>query len=264
MQPVPRGSVQGEKPTPDDRPTVALPRPAATVVVAREGAGGVEILLMRRPIASRFAAEAWVFPGGAVDAEDRMLDLARYTTTPPAGRWVDRLAVADPGEATGYLIAGIRETWEETGILLAEGLPADVARTARNELLGGAPFADLLARYGMRLATDDLVYIAHWITPETEPRRYDARFFLARVSAEAVCELNRGELEEWRWARPRDLVEEFASGALRLLPPTIHTLRLLADFATLDEMWHALRDAPVTTHRPVVKEYGEGILNVEI
>lgn len=255
--------MQGERPT-DDRPTVAVPRPAATVVLAREGGVGIEILLVRRPIASRFAAEAWVFPGGAVDPEDRELDRVRHTTAPVAGGWSDRLAVTDSGEAMGYLVAAIRETWEETGILLAEGLAADAARTARRELLAGAPFADLLARHGMRLATEGLLYIAHWITPETEPRRYDARFFLARVGAEAVCELNRGELEEWRWARPRDLVEEFASGALRLLPPTIHTLRLLADFSSLDEMWHALRDAPVITHRPVVKEYGEGILNVEI
>jgi 8-oxo-dGTP pyrophosphatase MutT (NUDIX family) len=233
------------------------------VVLAREGARGVEVLLVRRPIASRFAADAWVFPGGAVDPEDRDPALGEHLPEGDLREWTRRLALDESAEALGYLTAAVRETWEETGILIARTHAPEAARAARTELLAGAPFAELLDRHRLRLAFDRLAYIAHWITPTSEPRRYDARFFLAAVGEEAVCELVGEELVESRWFRPADAVEELSGDRLRLLPPTIHTLQRLSDAPSLADLWHAMRDAPVRTVRPRMRAGGESILDVE-
>jgi 8-oxo-dGTP pyrophosphatase MutT (NUDIX family) len=233
------------------------------VVLAREGPRGVEVLLVRRPIASRFAADAWVFPGGAVDPEDRDLALAAHLSETALRAWTRRLALDDPAEALGYLTAAVRETWEETGILLVEAASPDAVRGARAELLAGAPFGELLDRHHLRLAFDRLAYIAHWITPTSEPRRYDARFFLAAVGEEAVCELVGEELVESRWFRPADAIEELSGDRLRLLPPTFHTLQRLSGAPSLDDLWHAMREAPVRTVRPRMRAGGTSVLDVE-
>lgn len=255
--------MQGEPRSSENPATPAEPRPASTVVLARAGRGGVEVLLVRRPIASRFAADAWVFPGGAVDPEDRDLDLAGHLPQSALRDWARRLAIDDPAAALGFLSAAVRETWEETGILLADASSPEAVREARVELLGGAPFGELLGRHRLRLAFDRLAYIAHWITPTSEPRRFDARFFLATVGEEAVCELAGDELVESRWFRPADAVEELSGDRLRLLPPTVHTLQRLAGASSLDDLWNTMRDAPVRTVRPRMRAGGTSVLDVE-
>jgi 8-oxo-dGTP pyrophosphatase MutT (NUDIX family) len=233
------------------------------VVLARAGRDGVEVLLVRRPIASRFAADAWVFPGGAVDPEDRDLARSEHLSEAALHAWARRLALDDPADALGYLTAAVRETWEETGILLADDASPEEVRAARGELLAGAAFGELLDRHRLRLAFDRLAYIAHWITPTSEPRRYDARFFLAAVGDDAVCELVGEELVESRWFRPADAIEELSGDRLRLLPPTLHTLQRLSDAPSLDDLWHAMREAPVRTVRPRMRAGGSSVLDVE-
>lgn len=238
------------------------PRPAATVVVVRDAEGGPEALLLRRPRRSAFAADAWVFPGGVVDAADADPALAGRVDGRSPAQWAQRLGVEDPAEAMGYVVAAVREAWEETGILLATGGGAGTGlRAAREELLRGrGALLPLLEREGLRLATDGLLYIAHWITPEPETRRYDTRFFLARLPAGAACELHGDELAEARWMRPAEAVEGFGRGDLRLLPPTAHTLRRLTGFASVDAVWAALRDAPVPAYLPRMRAHPDGIL----
>jgi 8-oxo-dGTP pyrophosphatase MutT (NUDIX family) len=242
----------------------AAPRPAATVVLMREAEGGPEVLLLRRPQRSRFAADAWVFPGGAVDAGD-----ARPELLAPAGAegWAERLRLADEAEAAGYVVAALREAWEETGILLAApaaGRPwpgAEALRRARESLLAeGRPFAELLEEAGLRLSSEDLLYVAHWITPLPEPRRFDTRFFVARVPPGTGCELRGDELTEARWAPPGRAVEEFEAGAIKLLPPTVQTLRRLVAGSTLEEVWRALRAAPVPTILPRMRRVPDGVV----
>lgn len=240
-------------------------RPAATVVLLREAAGGPEALLLRRPRRSAFAAGAWVFPGGVVDAADADPRLAEHARGPRADAWARRLGLAEPAEAFGFVVAALREAWEETGILLMEaeqGAPdAGRLRRARIDLLSGAlSLSDLALRERLRLDTEDLLYIAHWITPEAEPRRYDTRFFLARVPSGAECELHGDELKEFRWMRPADAVRAYRDGKLVLLPPTVHTLDRLAGFASLEDLWEQLRDAPVPTFLPRMRRDPEGIL----
>jgi 8-oxo-dGTP pyrophosphatase MutT (NUDIX family) len=243
----------------------AEPRPAATVVLLRDAPGGPEALLLRRPKRSSFAAGAWVFPGGVVDAADAEPALAARSRGPDPDAWARRLGLADPAEAFGFVVAALREAWEETGILLAEPEAeepdAGKLHRARIDLLSGVlSLAAMAERERLLLATEDLLYIAHWITPEPEPRRYDTRFFLARVGAGAECELHGEELKESRWVRPADAVAAYRAGELLLLPPTVHTLDRLAGFGSLEELWTGLRDAPVPTFLPRMRRDPAGIL----
>ncbi len=243
----------------------AEPRPAATVVVLRDGDGGPEALLLRRPRRSAFAAGAWVFPGGVVDVTDAEPVLAVRNRGPAPEAWARRLGIDAPAEAFGFVVAALREAWEETGILLAEPEeehpdPGRLHRARIDVLSGVLSLAELVERERLLLATEDLLYIAHWITPEPEPRRYDTRFFLARVAADAECGLHGDELKEARWVRPADAASEYRAGELLLLPPTLHTLDRLAGFGSLDELWAGLRDAPVPTFLPRMRRDPAGIL----
>lgn len=228
-----------------------VPRPAATIVLARDGDGGPEVLLLRRPGRSSFAANAWVFPGGALDPADLDDSLAAGLLGPSPDAWAERL---DTGarQAVGFVVAAIREAWEETGILLSDppGDP-DLLCPGRMEALAGeTSFGEVLEHEGLVLDAGDLVYLAHWITPEPEPRRFDARFFLAGVPPATRCDLLGEELVEARWVAPAAALDAYDAGAMRLLPPTVHTLRRLRTYASVADMVADLRDAPVATILP--------------
>ncbi len=248
--------------------TPVEPRPAATVVLLREGAQGPEALLLRRHRRSGFAADAWVFPGGTVDEADRDPALAERLDGPAPAGWAARLGVADEGEAQGYVVAALREAFEETGILLARwdrvgdvhADPAESLAVARRALLNGVVgMWQTVVANGLRLSGGELLYLAHWITPEPEPRRYDTRFFLARVDEGAECVPHEAEMTDHRWMTPAAAVAGFESGQMKLLPPTVHTLRRLAPFGSLDAAWGALRGAEVPAILPRMRRHPEGV-----
>lgn len=196
-------------------------------MLVRGAGANREVLLLKRPSHSAFAADAWVFPGGRVDEADHRFDLATHTTGPDAADWAGRLEVDDT-LATAFVVAGLRETWEETGILLADGCAGtDLAGERRGLLVGSLDFADVLRRHEIRLATHRLRYLGRRITPRGFARRFDTRFFLAGVGAEARCTLVGDELVEARWRRARDALLDVERGAIAMLPPTIDTLRRL-------------------------------------
>jgi hypothetical protein len=109
------------------------------------------------------------------------------------------------------------------------------------------------------LSGEQLLYLAHWITPEPEPRRYDTRFFLARVPPEAVCTPHEAEMTESVWLTARGAVHYFELGSLKMLPPTVHTLRRLAGFASVDEIFAALADEPVPMIMPAMRVVPGGV-----
>jgi 8-oxo-dGTP pyrophosphatase MutT (NUDIX family) len=236
--------------------------PASTVVLARDAEEGLEVLMLRRPQRSGFAAGAWVFPGGRVDPADSDPDVASLVTGPPAAEWARRLGVTDPDEARGYVVAALREAWEETAILVGRaGAGPRLLDEARERLLAGEwPLARALQEAEGRLDAGDLLYIAHWITPEPEPRRFDTRFFLARVASDAECRLSGEELAEARWFAPAAAVEGFTTGELTLLPPTVDTLRRLARHPTLDSAWSELRNGHVSAILPRMRREPGGVV----
>ena len=246
----------------------AVPRPAATVVLLREGDGSLEALLLRRHRRSGFAADAWVFPGGVVDASDREPDAADRLDGPPPAEWARRLGLDDPAEAVGYVMAAIREAFEETGILLAHPdrvgavhqNAAESLAVARRALLNEVvTLRDVAVSNGLQLAGGDLVYVGHWITPTPEPRRYDTRFFAARVPPEAACVPHDAEMTDHVWLPPGEAVERFRQGRLRLLPPTVHTLQRLDGYASWDALRAALEEAPVPAITPRMERRPEGV-----
>jgi 8-oxo-dGTP pyrophosphatase MutT (NUDIX family) len=252
----------------DDSLIAAPPRPSATVALMRDWGTGPQVLLLRRHGRSGFAADAWVFPGGVVDKADREPALAEYLDGPAPTEWAARLGTDTPEEALGFVAAALREAFEETGILLAHPDPAAPSRigdeaslsVARRALLDGvATLRQMAVGNGVRLAGDELAYLAHWVTPIPEPRRYDTRFFLARAPEGAECDAHEAEMTNALWCAPGEVVERFERGEMKLLPPTVHTLRRLAGFATVEEALAAFRDAPVTPITPRMRRHPEGV-----
>jgi len=238
-------------------------RPAATVVLVRDGERGPEVLLLRRHRRSGFAAGAWVFPGGMVDVEDRRPSALERLAGPSPAVWATRLGMEDADEAAGYVVAALREAFEETGILLARGAPAlasDALEEARRALLeGGQGMGEVAARLGIEMDGGGVVYVAHWITPEPEPRRYDTRFFLARVPAGAECVPHAPEMVDSAWLTAIEALRRFERGEIKLLPPTIRTLARLAGLASVDEIAASFRDAEVPPILPVMRVQPGGV-----
>jgi 8-oxo-dGTP pyrophosphatase MutT (NUDIX family) len=234
------------------RTAPAPPRDAATVMVLRsaepppearggyggssprDASAGVEILMLRRTAAMKFAPGAYVFPGGSVDPADYNADIGWHG--PSAGEFGTRLGVS--AEAARALVcAAVRETFEEVGVLLAGApgggplaVPSGPSWEADRMAVasGTLPLAELLNRRGLVLRADLLVPWARWITPDGEPRRFDARFFAAALPAGQEAVGHEAEADHVAWLRPADAIESAKAGAISLLPPTATTLN---DFA---------------------------------
>lgn len=208
-------------------------RDAATVVLLRPGP---EVYLLRRKATMAFAAGAYVFPGGSVDARDT--DQAVAWAGPSPAEWGE---VLNAGErlARGLVCAAVRETFEESGVLLAgPGPDSVVADTTGDDweadrlalIDHSLGFADFLARRGLVLRSDLLKAWAHWITPEIEQRRFDTRFFVAVLPEGQRTRDVGGEADRVVWQRPGRALELAGEGEIFLMPPTHHTLTELAAY----------------------------------
>lgn len=204
------------------------PRDAATVLLLRDSAAGLEVFLVRRVRSMVFAAGMHAFPGGSVEPGD-----GEWTGELAPG-WASALADGDEELARHLVGAAVRETWEECGVLLADRAPA--------------PGAGLR---GVRVRTELLRPWAHWCTPEVEVRRFDTRFFVAALPAGQVAALVGREADEGRWVRPADAIE------LPALPPTTHALTELAAFPDVAAVLAAPRE--VTRVLPRVVRDGDSV-----
>jgi 8-oxo-dGTP pyrophosphatase MutT (NUDIX family) len=217
----------------------AAPRDAATVVVLRTAAAGtgVEVLMLRRPAAMKFAPGAYVFPGGSVDPADYGAEAGWHGPSP--AEFGARLG-ATAEVARALVCAAVRETYEEAGVLLA-GAPGGASASPcavpdgpswdadRAALASGTlPLAELLGRRGLVLRADQLVPWARWITPEGEPRRFDARFFAAALPDGQQAVGHEAEAEHVAWLDPASAIDAARAGEISLLPPTAATLNHLA------------------------------------
>lgn len=248
---------------------VVAPVASATVLLVRDveadagAAGGIEVLLLERHLDSDFAGGAYVFPGGKVGPEDRQLASSRWRGTPLA-QWRERLGVADDAEVLGYLVAAVRETFEEVGVLLA--IREDGAPIGAQELTS-ASFVDARARLvsrgqpwdwrpwledeGIVLDLDALALWSWWVTPEGQHKRFDTRFFIAAAPPEQVAEHDRIEATDVVWAPPQAVLAAHAQGEVTIIFPTRRNLATLARFASTDTAITAARRGEVDQRRIV-------------
>ncbi|HEU4840323.1 MAG TPA: MBL fold metallo-hydrolase [Ilumatobacteraceae bacterium] len=237
------------------------PRPAATVVLVRAGAAGPEVLLTRRPPSMAFAGDMYVFPGGRVDPADADPAILARTTVRP-GDASDALGGDLPGEAAlAAYVAAIRESFEEAGVLLADGgTPEERARARTSLLRGETTFAAIATDLDLRLRADRLVPLSRWVTPRGLPRRFDTRFFVAALPDDAVVTYEGGEVVADTWLRPRDALEAMAAGELGMWLPTSTTLQQLAHVDTVDDVRDRL--APGRLREVVVEDRAPGVVRI--
>jgi 8-oxo-dGTP pyrophosphatase MutT (NUDIX family) len=234
-----------------DRPPPATPRPAATLLLLRDGVAGLEVLMTSRHEEAEFASGALVFPGGKVDPVDRTL----------ANHCADR-AMLDEADLV-LRIAAIRETFEECGILLARVGGVLLSGAALATLLGrhgtsDAGFAALVAAAGLELATDDLVPYAHWITPIDQPKRFDTHFFLAPAAPDQIAVHDGREAVAAVWVTPSAALSRADEGRFKLVFATRMNLLKLARSKTVVDAVAAARAAPIVTVTPIIEKTDAG------
>jgi 8-oxo-dGTP pyrophosphatase MutT (NUDIX family) len=211
------------------------PRDAATVIVVRPAAeAGVEVLLLQRTRALDFAPGACVFPGGSVDEHDADPAILADAWAGPAPAELARVLSIPAQRACALVGAAVRETFEESGVLLATPAPGEpapdretLAEDQHALLTGSLTLGELLRRRHLILRADLLVPWTRWITPEVSPRRFDTWFFAAALppgQLAALTAASAGESDSVTWWRPADALEAARAGTITVLPPTAVTL----------------------------------------
>jgi glyoxylase-like metal-dependent hydrolase (beta-lactamase superfamily II)/8-oxo-dGTP pyrophosphatase MutT (NUDIX family) len=241
-------------------------RAAATLILAREGAGGMELLLLGRSNAAKHWPGAWVFPGGTLDSDDyeprartRVIGLSEDFAN-------QRLNL--PDHALAYWIAAVRECFEEAGILLAVDAlhqPLEAVRVAQLSTqraalnAGTLRFNDFLAQHDLYIPGDRISFAAHWITPAVQPRRFNTRFLIAQAPAVQQVAHDNHEIVRSAWMTPADALAKFRDGELTLATATQRTVAELVQFASPQAaIAHFTRLARIPENRPCIAQGREG------
>jgi len=243
----------------------AVVEDAVTVILVKDapdvapGGDRLEVLLLERHGASAFAPGALVFPGGKLDPADAQLDPARVSCADPEG-WADRLGVAGADAAVAMLVAAVRETFEEAGVLLARrhgaehavpALPGDLELTRAQMAArdGAFDWREWLAREELVLDLDAMAMWSWWVTPQGLPRRYDTRFLVAGMPAGQAATHDAVETTSMRWIPPADALAAHAEGRLHVIFPTRRTLEQLATHRDAASVLGAARSGAVDLRR---------------
>jgi len=224
------------------------PVPSATVMVVRDGPGGLEVLLVRRHGNSGVLGGVHVFPGGKLDAADQQVDAA--VLDQPAHTLLQ--ALGEPGldlpTALGLHVAALRETFEECGLLLGHvGAVPGLVQQVRAHTRAGAGFAVALQQLGLPLAASSLVPWSRWITPRVPSvtnKRFDTRFFVAAAPQGQAAEHCTFEATEAVWLPPRTGLERYWAGEIDLAPPQIMTLSQFSRLGSVAQVLAAARSRP--------------------
>ncbi len=241
---------------------VVKPKNAATVILLKKphgtGEEGFKVLMALRHPDSKFVPDSYVFPGGCLDEDDYAPEIENLCTGMDQQRALDVLDnIVSPVKALGAWVAGIRETFEEVGLLLAYQRDGSLIRFdsgdcvkrfhsySRSLFEGRLKLKDILQKEALTLATDRLHYFSHWITPEFLPLRYDVRFFLAEAP-EAQEAIHDGiELTKHVWITPQDTLERFKKKRCNMVLPTLMTMKELSEYKTIDEALRATKEKEI-------------------
>ncbi|RYF79399.1 MAG: MBL fold metallo-hydrolase [Comamonadaceae bacterium] len=218
--------------------------PAATLLLLRDTPDGMEVLMTRRSPVTRFAPGAYVFPGGRVedaDAHARPIAMRRRTQS---------------RHQLAHAVGAVRETFEELGLLLAEhadGTPVlarEIAALDRSST-APTPFAHQCAARGLRLSTDRIWPLAHWLTDRDLPKRFDVLFLVARMPEGQTPVADEVEQFEPTWVRAADALARHEVGSFPMIYPTLRTLQRLAAFNRVDAVLQACaREQPLWSSCP--------------
>lgn len=230
------------------------PRPASTVVLLRDGEHGTEVLLLRRAAQSNVLGGAYVFPGGKLDEADADQELHKRLDT-PTDTLHDLLSEPqlDAITATALFVAALRETFEESGILMAHGVTQQHVEEASRRIREGRSFAEVIASLDLALHTRGLVPWSRWITPvipSVMNKRFDTRFFIGHVPEGLTARHDDHEATEATWIQPRKALEMYWEREIELAPPQIQSLAHLARYASADEAVEAARRRRPPTIQP--------------
>jgi len=221
-------------------------RLAATVMLVRDTPGGMEVYMVQRPGRGDFP-DLHVFPGGKVDEEDWAPHLCEGLDDDAASA---RLGLQRGG--LRYWMAVARECFEECGVLLVNqgGVPLNFAHEAvdhkytryREQLLAGdINFAEMCRREELRIACDLLAYFSHWLTPETAPRRFDTRFFLAAMPPHQTTLAHTDETADDQWEKPLEALARHHAEEWQMIDPTLRSLETLSQFDSVADALAGVR-----------------------
>lgn len=269
---------QKAPPVPKASSTVMVVRPIAEEFTSGDLApgSGFEIFMVRRHSKSRFMPDRYVFPGGRLEEYDASPQaLALLYGFDPAGESPVFRDMADKGawaaelpltrtQQAGLYIAAFRELFEESGVLLAidkgtsqpldlqsdQGLADRFAEYRQDMQANRLNFVEMLERENLWLAYNSLIYFSHWITPISEPYRFDARFFLAGVPLNQAAESDHFETSDGLWLTPQNALERYAAGDFSIAYPTLLHLEWLAGQPSLEAALEAARRKPVVAAMP--------------
>lgn len=256
-----------DRPTfvPEDAPATPVePRDSATVILARDGVRGLEVFMLERVLKADFAGGAYVFPGGTFDDGDldaALADLTDGLTPELASKLID----APVERALAFYLCAIRETFEESGALLARrnGALVGIDESLQSERArlndGSLKLLDFASANGLRFAADLLMPWARWITPSASPKRYDTRFFVAAFPDAGNALLHDDvESKSSAWVSPKDALVRHAQGSFSVIFPTRVTLTQLARYETVAELLDASEERDMAPVAPeVVQIAGE-------
>lgn len=224
-------------------------RDAATIMLVRDGASGLEVFMVQRTVKTEFVAGAYVFPGGAVDDDDYHKNLEQICLGKNDVEVSRRLGMERNGLA--LMVAAIRESFEESGFLLAEDYSGQPIRFEEPEITsrfvehrrkihqGEEVFSNVCLQEKLRLPVQGLEFFSHWLTPWGQPRRYDTRFFVG-AAPEGQTPLHDGrETIDSCWITPQEALDRSKRGTFKLVTATINNLRDLAVYPTVEALMNA-------------------------
>jgi 8-oxo-dGTP pyrophosphatase MutT (NUDIX family) len=247
------------------------PKNAATVILLRDKEPeGFEVFLLKRHEKSSFMGGNFVYPGGRVDRDDgspELCSLSKGITFDEAHKILG--GTTSPEESFAHWIGGIRELFEEAGVLLAydqKGSFFQIKSGNEQEKFfnyrvllqkGNVTICQMAEEEKLLFALDQLHYYAHWITPEARSERFDTRFFIARYPLGQEASHDQKETIAGVWLTPKKALEENLKGEVSLSPPTLKTLEDLCRFKTMDEVFHSLKNRDIQPILPILMKISD-------